>query len=379
MLRKLVGHSDGRTDALSHAIVSLLPPGAFSPVGTRCPVYSLYMPRGRLPSISSLMRLLRITNRLRPEILQGWMYHGNLAASLASIVSPGAGPVLWNVRHSLADASVETRTTRALLALSARLSSRTAAILYNSQTAARQHERIGFDPARSVYIPNGFDCTAYHPDKARRALLSNLFAVPDGRTCVAVIGRCHPMKDHVSAVEAARRVIDSRRNIHLLLVGPGMDSPPSDLRSAIASLGDRITVVGARTDVADWLPGVDMLMLSSAWGEAFPNILGEAMACGVPCVATNVGDSSLVIEDTGLIVPPCDPDALSQALTRMYDGGPTELARRGMAARRRVEENFELGAIAARYRRLYQSVLHGSRTSTQLSAQNASQAQAALP
>ena len=325
------------------------------------------------------MRLLRITNRLRPEILQGWMYHGNLAASLASMVSPDAGPVLWNVRHSLADAAVETRTTRAILALSARLSSRTAAILYNSQTAARQHERIGFNPARSVFIPNGFDCTSYRPDKTRRALLNELFAVPEGRTCVAVIGRCHPMKDHVSAVEAARRVIGSGRDIHLLLVGPGMDSPPADLKSAVALLGDRVTVVGARTDVADWLPGIDMLMLSSAWGEAFPNILGEAMACGVPCVATDVGDSSLVVGDTGVIVPPGNSDALSQALTRMYDGGPAELLQRGLAARRRVEENFELGAIAARYRRLYQSVLHGSRTAVRQSSQNASQAQAALP
>ncbi|WP_156455427.1 glycosyltransferase [Sphingomonas sp. CCH5-D11] len=380
MLRKLIEHSDMRRDALSHAIVSLLPPGIFSPVGTPCPVYSLYMPRGGRPTIPSLMRLFRISNRLRPEILQGWMYHGNLAASLASMVRSDPGAIVWNVRHSLSDPALESRKTRALLALSSRLSSRTSAILYNSQTSARQHERYGFDPERTVVIPNGFDCATYKPDRERRALLQKLFAIPDGRTCVAVIGRHHPMKDHVSAVEAARRVIESGRNIHLLLVGPGMDNPSPGLRDALALLPrHRFTLVGERTDVADWLPGVDILALSSAWGEAFPNILGEAMACGVPCVATDIGDSAFVLGDTGLAVPPRSPEALSEAINRMCDGGEAELAERGGAARRRIEEHFELGEITRQYRRLYQSILRGSRTAPRPTDQLPSQVRAALP
>ncbi len=380
MLAKLVTKAHLQHDGLAHLLVSLLPPGAFTPLASECSVYSLGMTRGRLPGPAATMRLLRIINRVRPDILQGWMYHGNLAASLVAMIRPGWTPVVWNVRHSLADPAVESRATRALLSVSARLSSRTVAILYNSQTAARQHEAYGFDAAKSVHIPNGFNCDLYKPDATRRRLLSDRFGIPDGRVCIAMIGRCHPMKDYALLVEATARAISEGQNLHLLLVGPGLETAPGALRSRINTLlsRDRVTISGARTDIAEWLPGVDIFALSSAWGEAFPNVLGEAMACGVPCIATDVGDSGWVIGDSGIVVPPRDAEAFAAAITRLCECGGHERRQRGRAARARIEENFELGEIADRYRQLYLSILRGKRAFSQFPSHPGGHRQAAV-
>lgn len=368
MLAKLVKHAHACADSLDHAVVSLLSPGIFAPLDEECSIYSVDMVRRPLPTPLALLRLLRITNRISPDLLQGWMYHGNVAASLAATSRPRHTPVIWNVRHSLADPANESRSTRALLKISARLSRQVTAIIYNSRTAARQHEAVGFDGNKAVHIPNGFDCTLYRPDPSRRAVLAKHFAIPEQRICVAMVARCHPMKDHQLLVEATARAIEAGHDLHLLLVGPGFERPPASLRTALAQLAaDRITISGGRTDVAEWLPGVDILALSSAWGEAFPNILGEAMACGVPCIATDVGDSGWIMGPSGIVVPPRDPSAFAAAIMQLSSESKDERRRRGMAARARIQDAFELEHISRQYRRLYLSILRGKESVSDLS------------
>lgn len=358
MLVKLIeAEAACRTD-VRHSVVSLLHPGVLAAGLGPTPVYSLGMKRG-LPGPAAILRLMRISAHVRPDLLQGWMYHGNAAASVASLAQTRRPPVLWNVRHSLADLQNESRTTRTLLNLSARLSRTTAAILYNSHAAARQHEAIGFAAERSVVIPNGFDCRRFRPDPTRRAVLQELFGVPAEPIVVAMVARLHPMKDQAMLVDAVVRARKAGHDLHLMLAGTDLNAPPPALAARIAQLpDDRVTLIGERTDVADWLGGVDILALSSAWGEAFPNILGEAMACGIPCVATDVGDSAWIISDAGLIVPPRDAEAMAAALGQLA-GDVNERHRRGAAGRARVTEHFEIEKIASRYRQLYLSIMRG--------------------
>lgn len=378
MLGKLVAHAHACADTLDHAVVSLLSPGVFAPLDGVCSIYSVDMDRRPLASPLALLRLLRITNRISPDLLQGWMYHGNIAASVAAIMRPRHTPVLWNIRHSLADPANESRSTRALLKISARLSSQVTAIIYNSRTAARQHEAVGFDANKAVHIPNGFDCAVYCPDPSRRALLAAQFAIPEGRICVAMVARCHPMKDHRLLVEAIAQAIDAGHDLHLLLVGPGLESPPAPLRTALASLAaDRVTLSGGRTDVAEWLPGIDILALSSAWGEAFPNILGEAMACGVPCIATDVGDSGWIMGTSGIVVPPRNPQAFAAAVIQLCSESEDERRQRGKAARARIQAEFDLEEISRRYRRLYLSILRGKASAFDLTPTQSTHVQAA--
>jgi len=358
MLVKLIEAGAG-CERNSSSVMSLMRPGVMLPAlrEAGCPVYSLDMRRGLVGPLG-VIRLLRVTARVSPDVIQGWMYHGNLAASVAGFAQGPTVPVVWNVRHSLSDPKLETRTTQRLLALSARLSRSAAAIIYNSHAAAREHEAIGFASARATYIPNGFDCDHYKPDGARRAHLRALFGIPEDAMVVALVARLHPMKDHAMLVSAVARARAAGRKLHLLMVGTGLDNPPPALARLIAEAlpQDSVTLASERTDVADWLPGVDILALSSAWGEAFPNILGEAMACGIPCVATDIGDCRSILGETGLTVPARNVEAMAAALMQvaaLSDAGRQSM---GAAARERVVRLFELRQVVLQYRRLYAAV-----------------------
>ncbi|WIW87085.1 glycosyltransferase [Sphingobium sp. V4] len=360
MLVKLVEATASKRNGVRPAVLSLMPPGTFEQRlrQINCPTYTLGMTRG-YPGPIALLRLLRITTMLQPDLLQGWMYHGNLAASMAQLAVRRRVPLLWNVRHSLADPKVEKLASRALLSLSARMSRNVDGIIYNSRTAAQEHAAIGFDPARAIHIPNGFDLTRYRPDPSARQRFRSLFGIGEQGLVVGMVARNHPMKDHAMLVRAMGRMLAGGRDCRLLLVGPGMDAAdPALMRSIAEHLPpEMVAIAGERTDVADWLPGLDILALSSAWGEAFPNILGEAMACGVPCVATDVGDSAWVLGEGGRIVPPRDADAMAAALGSLADLPDDARRRMGATGRARAVEHFDINDIAVQYRRLYASAV----------------------
>jgi glycosyltransferase involved in cell wall biosynthesis len=174
-----------------------------------------------------------------------------------------------------------------------------------------------------------------------------------------MVARQHPMKDTATLLEAIRLARAEGHDIHLLLVGNGTLAPAPALAAQLANAlpPDRLTLAGERHDVADWLSGVDMLALSSAWGEAFPNILGEAMASGVPCVATDVGDSALIVGDHGRIVPPRDAPALAGALGWLAGLDANTRRAMGMAARQSIIKRYRIDRIVDRYAQLYGSVL----------------------
>ena len=360
MLVKLIESNVAKRKCARPAVLSLMRPGTFAQRlrQTGCPTYTLGMSRG-IPGPVATLRLLRITAMLQPDILQGWMYHGNLAASVASLAAGRKVPVFWNVRHSLADPMVEKHSSRALFALSARLSRSVQGIIYNSCTAARQHAVIGFDPSRAIHIPNGFDLSAYHPDPTARERLEALFNLTPGGILVGMVARNHPMKDHTTLVRAIALARAAGHDLRLLLVGPGMDRPDAALAQAIAQYlpAGTATLAGERTDLASWLPGLDLLALSSAWGEAFPNILGEAMACGVPCIATDIGDSAWVVGESGLIVPPRDAEAMGAAIERLAELDTGARRNLGAAGRARATAHFDINDIAVQYRRLYASAV----------------------
>lgn len=353
MLAKLVSHPAARRNGLRHEVLSLLAPGSVAERirAAAVPIHTLRMQRS-LPGVVSLARLAAVVRAVRPAILQGWMHHGNLAASIGGWLQPGRPSVLWNIRHSLADINVEPRTTRAILRWQARTSHGPASIIYNSRAAATQYAAIGFDSESAIVIPNGFNCTDFAPDSSARARLGATFGIRGNAAIVAMVARNHPMKSVENLVEAIAMARKAGHDLHLLLVGKGMDRGIPALRLLPA---DRQTVSGERGDVARWLPGADIVALSSRWGEAFPNILGEAMACGVPCVTTDVGDSGWVVGNTGLVVPPGDIAALAHALGRLDRLGSDGRRMLGRAARARAMAEFSLEKVARRYGGLYAS------------------------
>lgn len=345
-----------RPPAFEHVVVALGPPGSLSTrIGAVAQLHHLGMDPAR-PRPRDLWRLRRIVCSSAPDVVHGWMYHGNIAAALATL---GLRlPLLWGIRQSLYDLTKEKRLTRLIIGVGALLSRRPRQILYNSVVSARQHEGAGYDATRTRVIPNGFDTEMFRPDDAARLRLREELALPADALLVGLVARVHPIKDHANFLRAAALFAADYPKAHFVLVGDGADADNSALSGLIRELNlrDRVHLCGRRTDIAAIDAALDIGSCSS-WGEAFPNAIGEAMACGVPCVATNVGDVLQIIGDTGGVVPARDPSALAAGWARL--GALDVPARRalGLRARQRIIERYALAAMSEQYADLYASLI----------------------
>ena len=349
MLAKLVGAMD--RDRFSNTVISLTDRGQLGEQieSSGVAVHPLGMKRGR-PDIFALPRLIRLFNTLNPTIVQSWLYHADLLSTLAVKFS-GSPILLWNVRCSDMDLKRYSLLSRWVRWVLARWSAAPAAVIVNSEAGKQQHERLGYRPRRWDVIPNGFDTARFHPNTSLRLPLRQEWKVPPDAVVVALVARVDPMKDHATFLNAAQEVSNARQNVYFLLVGKDTQT----LAPAVAAKGltDRVRVLGYRSAIECLLPGVDVLCLSSAFGEGFPNVLGEAMACGTPCVSTDVGDARSIVADTGLIVPVRDPASLAHAIIDLIDRGPAARATLGRAARERIGTEYSLPRIVDRYTALY--------------------------
>ncbi|TFG52997.1 MAG: glycosyltransferase [Gemmatimonadales bacterium] len=310
-----------------------------------------------LRSLGAPSRLRRAVTAASPDLLQGWMYHGNLAALLARPRSHP--PVIWNIRQSLTDLAHERLATALVIQAGARLSRRAARIIYNSHVSARQHESFGYEPSRTVVIPNGFDLARFKPLPEARSILRSRLGVQSETVLVGQVARFHRMKNHLGFLRAAASVAATGSGMAFVLAGTGVDSGNRELMRAIDGLGlrGRVHLLGAIDDVPMRMAGLDVLCSPSAWGEGFPNVVGEALAAGVPCVATDVGDSAWVVGEAGIVVPPGDDAALGAALGELARASAERRRGLGGAGRRRMLQEFTIEAIATRYAELYDTVL----------------------
>jgi glycosyltransferase involved in cell wall biosynthesis len=267
--------------------------------------------------------------------------------------------VIWNIRHSVHDLALEKRLTRAIIRLCARLSRLPRAIVYNARVSAAQHRALGFAAGRAVVIPNGFDTARFRPRPDAKAWLCRELAIDPALTLVGMIARNHPMKDPGNLLRAVA-LLQARGGaaVHLVIVGDGLDHTNAELGALVRELGlcPRVTLLGERNDVPALVAGFDIAVLPSAWGEGFPNMLGEAMASGVPCVATDVGDSTWVVGAHGLIVPPRQSEALADALARLIGLGADARRQLGLAGRARIVQHFSIQEVARQYEALHLKV-----------------------
>jgi glycosyltransferase involved in cell wall biosynthesis len=324
----------------------------------RVPITTLEMSR-RKPTLGSIWRLCRTTRGLAPDLVHGWMYHGSLAATIGSLSLPYRAPLIWNIRHSVHDLTLEKRLTRSIIRLSARLSRLPRAIIYNSRVSAAQHQALGFDATRAVVIPNGFDTARFRPQPDGKARLCRELGIDPALTVIGMIARNHPMKDPANLVHAFG-ILQARgcRALHLVIAGDGLDATHPELTALVRELGlsSKVTLLGERNDIAALVAGFDIAALPSAWGEGFPNVLGEAMASGVPCVATAIGDCAWVLGPQGIIVPPRQSADLAAALGRLIDLGADARRRLGLAGRARIIQHFSIQDVARQYEALHLQV-----------------------
>ncbi len=285
------------------------------------------------------------------------MYHANLIGGAAARLA--GTPVVWGIHHNAADfENLKAATARVVQAggwASRRLPG---AVVCVAESSRQAHARLGYDPKKLVVIPNGFDTGRFRPDPAARATVRDTLGIPPCAPTVGMFARFHPLKDHETCLWAARIIQERLPGAHFVLCGQGVDAANPQLAqwAKDAGLGDHLHLLGLRDDVPQLLAALDVYV-SSSRREAFPMSIGEAMACGVPCVVTDVGDSALMIADTGRAVPAGDPLALAEAALDLLRLPKEERAALGAAARKRVEQEYNLDGIVRQYAQLYRSLI----------------------
>lgn len=312
-------------------------------------------PAGLVAGLGALAGLVR---HRRADIVQTWMHHGDLVGGLAGRWA-GARGVVWGLRASTLDAADVRLTTRCVVRACARLSRIVPdRIVANSRSGARLHAALGYDESRMLVIPNGFDVGAMPDRGASRASVIDELGLPDSSRLVGSFGRFDPQKDFRNLCDAGGRLARTRPEVRFVLAGRGLDSGNAELTrwAADAGLGGRVSLLGLRNDIPRLAAAMDIVTLASSWGEAFPQVVGEAMACGTPCVVTDVGDSSDVVADTGLVVPPQDAAALAGAWERMLAMPAERLASLGARARARIAQEYDQADVAERYAALYREL-----------------------
>lgn len=339
---------------VEHVVVSLTDEGLY---GERLraagvAVHALGMKRGRV-SLGGFMALRSLIASSRPDAVQTWMYHADLIGGLAARLA-GVRAIAWGIRNSGEHLERSSRSARLVLRACALLSGRVPkAIVCAAQKSAERHADKGYDRERMVVIANGYDLSRFAPNDEARQRVRAQWGLPQDVPAIGCVARWDPLKDHANLLRAVAALVRDGRDAGLrcVLIGRGMDTANAELAALIDRLGlrDRLVLAGPSDDVPAAMNGLDLHVLSSC-AEGFPNVVAEAMACGVYCVVTDVGDAAYIVGDAGVVVPPEQSEALARGIeTALREVASRGRARAGEAGRARVLENFDLARMVQSY------------------------------
>jgi glycosyltransferase involved in cell wall biosynthesis len=362
MLFRTVTHMP--RERISSLVVSVMSVGA---MGERIqqagiPVVALGKTPGK-PDPRMVWKLYWLLRREKPDIVQTHMYEANLYGLLAAKLA--RVPVIWGIRCSDMDFSSYRPLSRLSFSLGRLFSGLPDVTVVNSEAGRKYHIERGYDGKRMIVIPNGFELGRFRPDLEQHRSFRAELGIGDDVLLVGHVARFDAMKDYATLMQAAGIAAQRDPSARFVLVGDQVTMENAGLARWIHNAGieSRIHLLGHRSDIPRIMAGLDVFV-SSSISEGFPNVVGEAMACGVPCVVTDVGDSAFLVGDTGRVVPAKDPNTLADAIFELLAMAPEERTRLGQAARRLVEENFEIGKVTRRLEQLYESVIAGKRSIT---------------
>lgn len=359
MLASLVKQSD--KDRFEHIVISLTTLGEYgeglSEAGLQ--VVALRLSKWRP---WRFFRLVRWLKEINPDIVQTWLYLADLIGGVAAKIA-GCRNISWGVHHSNLVAGYNERSvllTAKICALLTPVIPRR--IVCCSKSALEAHRSIGYPPSKLLLIRNGIDIEKYRPDSLARFELRQELGVPETTMLVGLPARFHPLKDHLTFLQAARIVHEEYPDVHFVLCGQDVTFSNVALREWIESehLLGHCHPIGLRSDMSRFLAAMDLVTLSSR-GEALPLVLAEAMACQVPCVATDVGDVAELIGETGRVVPAGDPILLAKALIELLADVSLRV-NLGILARQRVKACFSLDQAVSEYDCHFQGMLNLKRS-----------------
>jgi len=310
--------------------------------------------RGRWDLIGPYRRLVRLLKQFRPEIIHSFLAPPNVFAALAKPSQPGCH-LVWGFRASNMDFDRYDWSHRTAEWLQRRLVHRVDRIVTNSQAGRAFSESLGFPEDRQMVIRNGIDTEKFSPNPASGKKLREDWSIASDVHLVGLAARLDPMKDHGTFLQAAALAARTNPSMHFVCVGEGAADYRAGLQTQASQLGlnDRLTWAGHHHDMNAVYNALDVSTLTSAFGEGFPNAVGEAMACGKPCVVTDVGDAADVVGETGFHVPAGDHEALAKKWAELANENSDGRESRSTACRTRVVEKFTVEAMSEAHRILY--------------------------
>lgn len=346
----------GLAELHDNFVISLQTAGTMGPavreLGVPVIAIGLHGPRNLM---SAAARLREAIADIEPDVVHGIMYHGNVFSMLARHAVGGKAALAWSIHHGLYDIRKERVLTRQVIRLNRLMSSRPQAIIYCGELAKTQHEDFGFDRRRSMVIPNGIDLENLRPNQAFRLQVRQELGIADDAILIGHVARLHPVKNHEGFLRCAAKLADRHPKVSFLLCGKGVSFESEVLRAVIPNrLDERFRLLGERDDVHRLMCAMDGFCLSSRGGEASPIVLGEAMAHELPCVTTDVGDSALIVGDSGFVVGPADESKLLSALESLITMSNEQRLVLGRAARERIAAKYDIRKAVIDYSRVFE-------------------------
>lgn len=356
MLLRLLASPVFKADQLK--VVSLLPRGKLSDYAESIGYDVLHLDTGSsFKGALRLFALRRVIADFRPDIVHSWLYHADLAAGIFARVA-GVRNVIWGIRQWNLDAEHHRVMTRMLFRLCAFFSKYIPAIIIsNAVTSRNSHIAIGYQPEKIIVIPNGIDVVKYRPIASKKNRLRKELFIPKGSPLVGMVARFDSQKNHFGFLEAAAVILQLHPDVRFVMCGEGVSASNRRLCQKINELGlnHHINLLGPRFDVPEILNGLDVLV-SPSFGEGWPNVVGEAMACGVICVVSDVGDSASVVGPVGKVVSLQTENGFANAVSDILQMSPDARDELSIKARQRIVEQFPIEAVARAYHDVYENL-----------------------
>lgn len=342
----------------THTVISLMDMGKYGPMLEKAgvTVHCLNMPQGRV-TLNGLRKLYTLLKKGKPDAVQTWMYHADLIGGVIAKLA-GVKKIFWGIHHSNLEPDKSKRSTIVIAKLCARLSKRVpTGIVCCADEALAVHAAIGYDKSKMTVIYNGYRLDQFNINTEAGNAVKQELDIAHVPFVLGLVGRFNPQKDHANLLNALALLKEKHKAFACLLVGADINPDNTELYGQIKRLGllGQVRLLDQRSDIPAVMNALDVHVLSSTT-EGFPNVVAEAMACGAPCVTTNVGDAALIVGETGWVVPRSNSEQLFEAITKALNEKQTNADAwnaRQQAARQRIEDNFSIETMVGKYHRVW--------------------------
>lgn len=316
---------------------------------------NLHEKENRIKKLKKFYNIIKIE---RPHILQTWMYHADFSGIVIKLLFPNIN-LVWNIRHSKFIKHVDKKRTIFLAKICGILSCIPNVIICGSESAYESHLKLYYSKKKMIVVPNGFDLQVFYPDLAVKNSIRDQFHIPREATVFGHVGRYHPLKNHENLLRSFSHLQQKHKECYLILCGNNVDLRNEQLNSLLFKLElTNVLMLGDRRDIPSIMKSFDALLLPS-FSEGFPNVLGEAMATGLPCIVSDVGDSKSIVGQTGYIIENNDVKGLIDCLERFINLSYSGRQKLSLLARTRITDSFSIQAISRNYDTIYSNLYKG--------------------